>query len=201
MAKLTTSEVYDISQIADTNTYKEVSTFIDYQIDFTRDVVESYYNGLTLNENLKKYSYNLSIAHGVPVTLTLKSPFTLSAIESLYAIRSYTVSRSTTNSIILTVWFDETLSVVADQATWIAGTIVRYRTNSVAGLKVGDVVTFSGFGTANNNNTCQITEIDTTNNYLYVNNRKRTSSTGDETRTSYAGTYQDKLTITTLFIE
>ena len=87
----------------------------------------------------------------------------------------------------LYVYFKATQNVLATSAIWQAGTITRYKIQDVTPFSVGDVVKLQGFGTANNNNTCPIVEIDTTNKYLYVNNRKRTSATGDESKTSYVG--------------
>lgn len=202
MAKLSTTEVYDKSSIANTNSYKEIETFVDYQIDFATDIVQSYFNGITIKENLKQASFDLTLAHGTTVNIPLTSEYTISGIKSITPIRSYSLSRTTTNTVRLTIYFDKTISIKSDQALWQSSNIVRYRTipGSIAYLKLGDFIKIANFGTAANNGTFQLIEIDTDNNYLYVLNRSRTSATGDETRTTFAGDTDEKESITITFI-
>ena len=200
MAKLTVSDVYDISQVSDSKSYEDLATFIDYQIDFTKDVVQSYFNGLTISENLKRFTYDLSLSHGQTITLPLNSPYTLSNIESLYAIRCYTLSRTTTNTVSLTVWFDEVIDIVSDSAIWVGSGIIKYRIKDASIFKINDVVRTTEFTTQANNITGQVMFIDVPNNILYVSNYQRFSATADETKSSFGGTFDKKRDIKITFI-
>lgn len=75
--------------------------------------------------------------------------------------------------------------------TWQSGTTVRYTFSgspNLSGAAVGDLVIFSGCGTAANNGAFVLTAVNDGSDYVEVSNPARTSSTGNETGS--AGTAQ-----------
>ena len=126
------------------------------------------------------------LQHGVAVNIGKYSPIAV-FIQSTrpYINYSLTTNSDSTKNFILN--FRETHNVIAKSAIWQAGTIVRYLVQNSVAYSVGDVVKCSQFGTAANNGSFLVTEVDTANNYLYVNNRSRTSAAGDETKVGYSG--------------
>lgn len=196
--KLTVTDTYDVAQISDTQAYKELQDFIEYVNTFNRDIVRSYFNGITLNENVTTRTVNLDIQHGVPIVLPNVTSYTISSINSRTPIRSYTLSRNASNALVLTVRFDQAIQVASDQAVWSIGQIIRYRLRDTSHISIGDFVTFSGFGTAVNNGTFMVTKID--GNYLYVLSDTRNTNTADETKTGFVGSTDAKINISASFI-
>lgn len=185
--KLTTSNTYDVSQIADSKSYQELETFFDYINTFSSDVVQAFNKRISFTDNLTYESFTLSVAHGQGINIGAYKPLSV-FIQSETPWISYKLTTNADSTKVLTVFFKETHNIFAKTAIWQAGTIVRYVVQDVLSYSVGDVVKFSGFLTRENNGNYLITEIDTDNNYLYVNNRNRTSATGDESKTGFGGT-------------
>lgn len=184
--KLTTSNTFDVSQVAETKSFQELEPFFDYINTFSSDVVQAFNKQITLSDNLNVTFKTLSLQHGIGINLGKITPIAV-LIQSETPYIGYSLTTMSDSTRMLYVYFKATQNVLATSAIWQAGTITRYKIQDVTPFSVGDVVKLQGFGTANNNNTCPIVEIDTTNKYLYVNNRKRTSATGDESKTSYVG--------------
>lgn len=184
--KLSTSNTFDVSQVAETKSFQELEPFFDYINTFSSDVVQAFNKQITLTDNLNVTFKTLSLQHGVGVNIGKITPIAV-LIQSETPYIGYSLTTLADSSRMLFVYFKATQNVLATSAIWQAGTITRYKIQDVTPFSVGDVVKLQGFGTANNNNTCPIVEIDTTNKYLYVNNRKRTSATGDESKTSFVG--------------
>lgn len=184
--KLTTSNTFDVSQVAETKSFQELEPFFDYINTFSSDVIQAFNKQITLSDNLNVTFKTLSLQHGIGINLGKITPIAV-LIQSETPYIGYSLTTMSDSTRMLYVYFKATQNVLATSAIWQAGTITRYKIQDVTPFSVGDVVKLQGFGTANNNNTCPIVEIDTTNKYLYVNNRKRTSATGDESKTSYVG--------------
>lgn len=192
--KLNTSNTFDVSQVADTKSFQELEPFFDYINTFSTDVVQAFNKQITLTDNLNYTQKSLSVQHGVGVNLGKITPLAI-FIQSETPYLGYKLSTLSDSSKVLYVYFKTAQNILSNSAVWQAGTITRYKIQDVTPFSVNDVVIAQGFGTANNNNTCPIVEIDTTNNYLYLNNRKRTSATGDESRTTFVGSALQTYTI------
>lgn len=193
--KLSTSNTFDISQISDTKTFEEISPFFDYVNGFTSDVVQAFNKRITFTENLNFTSLSLTLQHGTPTNIGKYSPIGI-FFKSETPILSYSLTTNADSTINLSVYFKENHNTYTKSATWIAGTIVRYVVQDVTPLAVGDVVKLTNFSTASNNGTYLINEIDVDNNYIYVNNRNRTSTTGDEIKVGFSGSPLAKRAIT-----
>lgn len=193
--KLSVSNTFDVSQIADTQTYQEIQPFFDYFNQFTTDIVQGFNNGITFADNLKYFEKNIELKHGTAINIGKITPVSV-FFRSTSPILSYKLSTNNDSTKNLIVYFKETQNILAKSATWIAGTTVRYQVQNISAYSVGDVVRFSEFGTAANNGTYLIVEIDSTNSYVYVLNHNRTSATGDETKTGYGGEDLVKYSIT-----
>jgi hypothetical protein len=196
MGKLDTA-TFVPEEVINTKIGSDIAPMAEYLAEMSFDTISILNNGITFTDNFKKYVNILEIKHGVPIILSNLNEQNIRNIyfkctTPILTYKLYTIG----NTASLTVWFKKTINVLSDQALWQAGTIVRYRCKDVSNLLVGDVVKVSGFGTSSNNGTLLVTEIDTTNNYIYVNNRQRTSATGDETRTSFAGSLDTSITTT-----
>lgn len=192
--KLSTSNTYDITPIANTQTYQEIPDFFDFFNSFTTDIVTGFNNQLTLADNFNYIESTLNVKHGIPINIGNVSIVT-TFIRSESSVLTYKITTNNDSSKNLTVYFKESQNVLAKAAIWVAGTIVRYTIQNISAYNVGDVVIISNFGTASNNGTFLVTEIDNTNNYIYVINRKRTSATEDESRTGYVGDDLTKVSI------
>jgi len=184
--KLSTSSTFDVSQVASTKSYQELEPFFDYINTFSTDVVQAFNKQITLTDNLNVSFQTLSLQHGVGVNIGKVTPVGV-LIQSETPYIGYSLTTLADSTRMLYVFFKEAQNVLANSAIWQAGTITRYKVQDVAPFSVGDVIKVISFGTANNNGTFPIVEIDTTNKYLYLNNRKRTSATGDESKTSFVG--------------
>lgn len=199
--KLTNTDIYDVSQISDTTSYQELQDFIDYVNNFNRDIVKSYFNNITLSENLKSKTLSLSVTHGQTIELPGVSNFVISNIDSLVPIRSYYTYRNANNNIVLQLFFDTSVNVQAKQALHLSGNIIKYKVRDTSNIKLGDFVTYSGFLTQSNNGTFQCIYIDTTNSFLYCINYNRANSTDDEYKTGFSGDIPNKYNISITFLQ
>jgi len=193
--KLGTSNTFDVSQIADTKAYEELNPFFDYINSFTTDVVTGFNKQLNLRDNLDYTSLALTVKHGTPVNIGKRNPMGLFIMsETPYNTYALTTNSDSTKNLI--VYFKGAQNILVKEAVWQSGTIVRYLALDVSPYSLGDFITISGMGTANNNGSFLITEIDATNNYIYVINRNRTSATGDELKTAFVGAQPTSRNIT-----
>lgn len=193
--KISVSNTFDVSTIANTQSFQDLEEFFDYSNKFTSDVVEALTKKLTLNDNFTYTEQLLTVTHGVPINLGQIS-FSYTLIKSTVPILTYYSYQDSSANYLLTVYFKQAQNALAQSAVWVAGTTTKYFVQNIGNYSIGDSVTFSGFGTATNNGTFLISAIDSANKFLYVQNYKRTSATGDETRTTYAGSAQVKNNIT-----
>lgn len=193
--KLSTSNTFDVAQISDTKTFEEISPFFDYVNGFTSDVVQAFNKRITFSENINYTSLALVLQHGIPTNIGKYSPIGL-FFKSETPLLSYNLTTNADSTVNLTVFFKENHGCFTKSAMWVAGTIVRYVVQSVTPYSVGDVVNISRFSTVVNNGNYLINEIDSENNYIYVNNRNRTSATGDENKVGFSGTSLSKRVIT-----
>lgn len=149
-------------------------------------MVQAFNKQITLVDNLNVSFQTLSLQHGVGVNLGKVNPITV-LIQSETPYIGYSLTTLADSTRLFYVFFKEAQNILATSAIWQAGTITRYKIQDVTPFSIGDVIKVTSFGTANNNGTFPIVEIDSTNKYLYLNNRKRTSATGDESKTSFVG--------------
>lgn len=189
--KLSTSNTFDVSEVSGTKSYQDLIPFFDFVNTFTSDVVQAFNKQITFTDNLNYTTQSLRLRHGVGVNIGKVNPLFIS-LKCETSFLTYSLSTLSDSSKLLTVYFKATHNVQSSVALWQAGTIVRYEVRDASPFHAGDVVKMSSFGTANNNGTFLVTEVDLSNNYLYVNNRKRTSATGDELKTTFVG--EDALT-------
>lgn len=193
--KLGTSNTFDISQIADTKTFEEISPFFDYVNGFTSDVVQAFSKRITFTENMSYASLPLTLQHGTPTNIGKYSPIGV-FFKSETPILSYSLTTNADSTVSLSVYFKETHNSFTKSATWQAGTIVRYQVQDVSPLSVGDAVKITNFSNISNNGVFLVLEIDADNNYIYVSNRNRTSATGDEIKVGYSGSPLTKRAVT-----
>jgi len=193
--KLSVSNTFDISQIADTKTFEEISPFFDYVNGFTSDVVQAFSKRITFTENMSYTSLPLTLQHGAPTNIGKYSPIGV-FFKSETPILSHSLTTNADSTVSLSVYFKETHNSFTKSATWQAGTIVRYQVQDVSPFFVGDSVRITNFSTASNNGVFLVLEIDRDNNYIYVSNRNRTSATGDEIKVGFSGNPLAKRAVT-----
>ena len=59
--KLTTSNTFDVSQVAETKSFQELEPFFDYINTFSSDVVQAFNKQITLSDNLNVTFKTLSL--------------------------------------------------------------------------------------------------------------------------------------------
>jgi hypothetical protein len=191
--KISTSSTFDTSTVANTQSFQELNPFFDYMNAFTTDVIQAFNKKITLADNISYTEKSLTLQNNSPLVIgdiTVKGVF----INSTTPVTSYKIEANSANKKVLTVYFQDTHNIKAKSAVWVAGTTVKYLTDSTSTVTIGDFVNVSGFGTAANNGTYQIIGID--GNYLYLNNYNRSSATGDELKAGYVGSDRKTYSIT-----
>lgn len=196
--KLSTTDIYDVSQISNTKAYEDLKDFIEYVNNFNRDIVKSYTNGITLGDNITSVTRNIELFHGVPLTLPGIPNYNIVSINSRTPVRSFNTFRNAQSDLVLTVWFDQAIQVLANRATWLRGQMVRYTALSTDNIKPGDFVTFSGFGNQPNNGSFQVLKVE--GQYLYCLNINRDSATDDEMKPGFVGNTSSKINIGVTFV-
>lgn len=193
--KLTVSNTYDVSQIANSKSYQELQTFFDYFSSLTTDVVQGFNKNITLGDNLNFQTISLVVKHGIPINIGKYSPIGifLDTEANIVSYRLVTNSDSTKN---LTIYLKSPQNCQAKAAIWQVGSVTRYTVIDTTPYLQGDIVSFSGFGTSSNNGNFLVVDTDSENNYLYVINRKRSSATGDELRSGFVGSVLDSVKVT-----
>lgn len=184
--KISISNTFDISTVANTKSYQELQSYFDYANRFTYETVQALTKKLTLNDNFNYTSLNLSVSHGEPIVLKIAN-YSHILINSIIPILTYDISQNTLSQYVLTIFFKQNQNIYANSATWVAGTVVKYSVQNIQNYSIGDVVRFSGFKNQTNNGTFLIVGIDSDNSFVFVQNYNRTSATGDEILSTYAG--------------
>ena len=184
--KISISNTFDISTVANTKSYQELQSYFDYANRFTYETVQALTKKLTLNDNFSYSTLNLTVSHGEPIVLKISS-YSHILINSIIPILTYDISQNSLSQYVLTIFFKQNQNIFANSATWVAGTIVKYSVQNIQNYSIGDVVTFSGFRNQPNNGTYLIVGIDLDTASVFVQNYNRTSSTGDELLSSYSG--------------
>ena len=72
--KLTTSNTFDVSQVAETKSFQELEPFFDYINTFSSDVVQAFNKQITLSDNLNVTFKTLSLQHGIGINLGKITP-------------------------------------------------------------------------------------------------------------------------------
>jgi hypothetical protein len=184
--KISISNTFDISTVANTKSYQELQSYFDYANRFTYETVQALTKKLTLNDNFSYSTLNLTVSHGEPIVLKISS-YSHILINSIIPILTYDISQNSLSQYVLTIFFKQNQNIFANNAIWVAGTIVRYSVQNIQNYSIGDVVTFSGFRNQPNNGTYLIVGIDLDTASVFVQNYNRTSSTGDELLSTYSG--------------
>lgn len=184
--KISISNTFDISTVANTKSYQELQSYFDYANRFTYETVQALTKKLTLNDNFSYSTLNLTVSHGEPIVLKISS-YSHILINSIIPILTYDISQNSLSQYVLTIFFKQNQNIFANNAVWVAGTIVKYSVQNIQNYSIGDVVTFSGFRNQPNNGTYLIVGIDLDTASVFVQNYNRTSSTGDELLSSYSG--------------
>jgi hypothetical protein len=184
--KISISNTFDISTVANTKSYQELQSYFDYANRFTYETVQALTKKLTLNDNFSYSTLNLTVSHGEPIVLKISS-YSHILINSIIPILTYDISQNSLSQYVLTIFFKQTQNIFANSAVWVAGTIVKYSVQNIQNYSIGDVVTFSGFRNQPNNGTYLIVGIDLDTASVFVQNYNRTSSTGDELLSTYSG--------------
>jgi hypothetical protein len=184
--KISISNTFDISTVANTKSYQELQSYFDYANRFTYETVQALTKKLTLNDNFSYSTLNLTVSHGEPIVLKISS-YSHILINSIIPILTYDISQNSLSQYVLTIFFKQNQNIFANNAIWVAGTIVKYSVQNIQNYSIGDVVTFSGFRNQPNNGTYLIVGIDLDTASVFVQNYNRTSSTGDELLSTYSG--------------
>jgi hypothetical protein len=184
--KISISNTFDISTVANTKSYQELQSYFDYANRFTYETVQALTKKLTLNDNFSYATLNLSVSHGEPIVLKITS-YSHILINSIIPILTYDISQNSLSQYVLTIFFKQTQNIFANSATWVAGTIVKYSVQNIQNYSIGDVVIFSGFRNQTNNGTFLIVGIDIENSLVFVQNYNRDSATGDEILSTFTG--------------
>jgi hypothetical protein len=184
--KISISNTFDISTVANTKSYQELQSYFDYANRFTNETVQALTKKLTLNDNFSYATLNLSVSHGEPIVLKITS-YSHILINSIIPILTYDISQNSLSQYVLTIFFKQTQNIFANSATWVAGTIVKYSVQNIQNYSIGDVVIFSGFRNQTNNGTFLIVGIDSDNSFVFVQNYNRDSATGDEILSTFTG--------------
>ncbi|MFM2009622.1 MAG: hypothetical protein RLZZ479_12 [Bacteroidota bacterium] len=184
--KISISNTFDISTVANTKSYQELQSYFDYANRFTYETVQALTKKLTLNDNFSYATLNLSVSHGEPIVLKITS-YSHILINSIIPILTYDISQNSLSQYVLTIFFKQTQNIFANSATWVAGTIVKYSVQNIQNYSIGDVVIFSGFRNQTNNGTFLIVGIDIDNSFVFVQNYNRDSATGDEILSTFTG--------------
>jgi hypothetical protein len=184
--KISISNTFDISTVANTKSYQELQSYFDYANRFTYETVQALTKKLTLNDNFSYATLNLSVSHGEPIVLKITS-YSHILINSIIPILTYDISQNSLSQYVLTIFFKQTQNIFANSATWVAGTIVKYSVQNIQNYSIGDVVIFSGFRNQTNNGTFLIVGIDIDNSLVFVQNYNRDSATGDEILSTFTG--------------
>jgi hypothetical protein len=184
--KISISNTFDISTVANTKSYQELQSYFDYANRFTYETVQALTKKLTLNDNFSYATLNLSVSHGEPIVLKITS-YSHILINSIIPILTYDISQNSLSQYVLTIFFKQTQNIFANSATWVAGTIVKYSVQNIQNYSIGDVVIFSGFRNQTNNGTFLIVGIDIENSFVFVQNYSRDSATGDEILSTFTG--------------
>jgi hypothetical protein len=184
--KISISNTFDISTVANTKSYQELQSYFDYANRFTYETVQALTKKLTLNDNFSYATLNLSVSHGEPIVLKITS-YSHILINSIIPILTYDISQNSLSQYVLTIFFKQTQNIFANSATWVAGTIVKYSVQNIQNYSIGDVVIFSGFRNQTNNGTFLIVGIDSDNSFVFVQNYNRDSATGDEILSTFTG--------------
>jgi hypothetical protein len=184
--KISISNTFDISTVANTKSYQELQSYFDYANRFTYETVQALTKKLTLNDNFSYATLNLSVSHGEPIVLKITS-YSHILINSIIPILTYDISQNLLSQYVLTIFFKQTQNIFANSATWVAGTIVKYSVQNIQNYSIGDVVIFSGFRNQTNNGTFLIVGIDSDNSFVFVQNYNRDSATGDEILSTFTG--------------
>ena len=184
--KISISNTFDISTVANTKSYQELQSYFDYANRFTYETVQALTKKLTLNDNFSYSTLNLTVSHGEPIVLKISS-YSHILINSIIPILTYDISQNSLSQYVLTIFVKQNQNIFANNATWVAGTIVKYSVQNIQNYSIGDVVTFSGFRNQPNNGTYLIVGIDLDTASVFVQNYNRTSATGDELLSTYSG--------------
>ncbi len=71
MAKLTIARVFEQSQIAATNAFKDLAPFFDYFGQLTDNVVRILTNGVSLSDNIDGKSFTHKLKHNQPLNISM----------------------------------------------------------------------------------------------------------------------------------
>ncbi len=193
--KLSTSNKFDVSQIADTNSFQDLEPFFDYINSFVSDVVQGFNKKISFADNINYTPLPLTVQHGVPINIGNYSPIGV-FITSETPFSYYELDTNNDSTKNLTLRFKTPQNVFAKSAVWQMGNVIKYKVLDASPYSVGDVAAVAQFGLASNNGYFLIVDIDEENDYLYVLNRKRGDATDDENRTGFVGVTLAKYRIT-----
>jgi hypothetical protein len=194
MAQINSPKSFD-KQLLSSDVLKGIEPLVDYINQGNDQVTRALTNQLTLPENLRGEVRDLSVYHGVPISVTPKQSVANVIVLGCSGgdvVTGFSKSQTSDGLLSLTFYFRSAIPLLSRSVTYSAP-FATYEVKGAAGISVGDKVSFSGHRNSSYNGSFSVQFINDAKTSISVHSPDITSAL---TETTYVGSSESAKTVT-----